>query len=303
MDISVIIPTLNAADKLSALLDALKSQTPAPGEIIVIDSSSTDNTVEIAEQFACVTRTIPSQEFDHGRTRNGAADLARGEILVFMTQDARPCDEHFLEMLTSPLRNGSAQASYARQIADPDASPPETFARRINYPDQSHTKTIDDLAEMGVKTFFFSNAASAVTRHAFEAVGKFPEDVVVNEDMLFCARLLNSGRAVAYQAESRVFHSHDYSLARQFKRYFDIGAFMAQAGPELSKARTGTQGRKFVGQQLRFLLAEKKYLWFLRACADNCLRYLGFVIGRRHSCLPRWLRKRLSMQPGFWDRR
>ncbi|MDP6634991.1 MAG: glycosyltransferase [Phycisphaerae bacterium] len=302
MEISVIIPTLNAGKKLSELLDGLKTQTLPPGEIIIVDSSSTDDTLEIAEQFDCVIRTIPSSDFDHGGSRNLGARLARGEILIFMTQDARPCDQHLLESLTAPLRNGGAAAAYARQIANSDAIPPEAFAREINYPPQSRMKTIDDLAEMGIKTFFFSNATSAITKHAFEAIGEFPENVVVNEDMLFSARLLKAGLTVAYQADAHVFHSHNYSLVRQFKRYFDIGAFTAQASGDLSGVGTNRQGREFVFQQLRFLLSAKKYLWFLRACADNCLRYLGFTLGRCHKYLPKRLRKRLSMHPEFWDR-
>ncbi len=301
MDISVIIPTLNAGYKLRRVLESLEGQTSRPGEIIVIDSSSTDNTVEIAEQFGCITSIIPTEDFNHGRTRNRGARMARGDILVFMTQDAVPCDDCMLELLTSPLRDGQAAAAYARQIPNPDAGPHEVLARQINYPDQSHIKTMDDLDEMGIKTFFFSNAASAVLKREFQSASEFAEDLIVNEDMLLCSGLLSRGRAVAYQAEARVFHSHNYSLAQQFKRYFDIGVFMAQAGGALFGARTSRQGRRFVFRQLRVLLSDKKYLWFLRACADNCFRYLGFILGRNHRLLPRWLKKRLSRQRGFWD--
>jgi rhamnosyltransferase len=301
MDISVIIPTLNAADKLRRVLESLKGQTSRPGEIIIIDSSSTDNTVEIAEQFGCITSIIPPEDFNHGRTRNIAARTAQGEILVFMTQDAIPCDDRMLELLTHPLRDGRAAAAYARQIANRDAYPHEMLARQVNYPDQSHIKTMTDLGEMGIKTFFFSNAASAVLKREFELAGEFPEDVIVNEDMLLCSRLLAGGLAVAYQADALVFHSHNYSLAQQFKRYFDIGVFMAQAGGALFGAKTTGQGRRFVCRQLRVLLSDKKYLWFLRTCADNCFRYLGFILGRNHGLLPRRLKKRLSAQRGFWD--
>ncbi len=302
MDISVIIPTLNADKKLPRLLDGLKGQTLQPSEVIVIDSSSTDNTVEVAKQFGCVTEIIPLEDFDHGGTRNRGARLARGEILVFMTQDAKPCDEHLLEVLTSTLRDGQAEAAYARQIANSDAIPPEAFARKINYPTEPYTKKIDDLPRLGIKTFFFSNVASAIKTQAFEASGEFPEKVIMNEDMLFCSRLLNRGHRVAYQADACVFHSHNYSLIQQFKRYFDIGAFKAQAGKELSGARTNREGYKFAFQQLRFLLSEKKYLWLLWACVDNFLRYVGFILGRCHKCLPNRLKKRLSMHPEFWDK-
>lgn len=303
MDISVIIPTLNAGDKLRDLLKGLSTQTSAPREIIVIDSSSSDGTAELAGQFGCITEIIPKNEFDHGRTRNRGARLAKGDLLVFMTQDAIPCDEHFLEAMTSPLNQRLVHAAYARQIANPDANPPEAFAREINYPPQSHTKSIDDLSRLGIKTFFFSDAASAITRQAFEDTGQFPENNIANEDMLFCARLLRRGFTVAYQADARVFHSHNYSLIQQFKRYFDIGVFMAQAGDELSDAKTSRQGSSFVLRQLRFLLSSGKCLWLLWAIMDNASRFLGFGFGRRHKYFPLWLKKRLSMHSGFWDRR
>jgi len=300
MDISVIIPTLNGGDKLRRLLAGLKAQTLAPSRIVVIDSSSTDDTAQIARQFGCVTEIIPRESFDHGATRNRAADIAGGEILVFMTQDAEPSGENMLEKLTSPLREGRAEAAYARQLPNPDATPPEAFAREINYPAQSHIRTIDDLERLGVRTFFFSNVTSAITRQAFEAVGKFPENYVMNEDMLFCARLLKHGFSVAYQANAEVLHSHNYSLVRQFRRYFDIGAFMTQAGDELAGATTGSAGRDFVSRQLRFLLSTRRYFWFVRACFDIGFRYMGFKIGRCFKCLPRGLRRMLSMHPGFW---
>ncbi|MBT3199908.1 MAG: glycosyltransferase family 2 protein [Phycisphaerales bacterium] len=300
MNVSVIIPTWNAGKELRLLLDGLNAQTLKPIEIIVIDSSSSDASGDIARQLGCTVEVIPKEKFDHGGTRNRGAELAKGEILVFMTQDAAPCDEHFLEVLTSPLRTGLAQAAYARQIAKPDARPPEAFVREINYPPQSHTKSIDDLPILGIKTFFFSNAASAITRQAFEDTGRFPENNIVNEDMLFCARLLRGGSSVAYQADAQVFHSHNYSLVQQFKRYFDIGVFMAQAGDELSGARTSRQGRSFVARQLRFLFSSGKYGWFLWAIIDNASRFLGFGFGRRHKYLPLWFKKRLSMHSGFW---
>jgi rhamnosyltransferase len=302
MEISVIIPTLNGGEKLRRLLDALSTQSLQPCEVIVIDSSSSDGTAELSEQLGCTVEVIPQEQFDHGRTRNRGARLANGDILVFMTQDAIPCDEHFLKALTDPLAQETVHAAYARQIANPDASPPEAFAREINYPDQSHTKSIDDLDELGIKTFFFSDVASAITRHAFESTGEFPENNIVNEDMLFCARLLRGGFKVAYQSEACVFHSHNYSLVQQFKRYFDIGVFMAQAGQELSGAKTSRQGHKFVFRQLRFLLANRRYLWFMWAFMDNGLRFLGFNSGRRHKFLPLWLKKKLSLHSKFWDK-
>ena len=91
MKISVIIPTYNAEDYLPSLLNKLQEQTVS-FELIIIDSSSADKTVEIAKQYTKDVMIIPSAAFDHGGTRTKAAKTASGDVIVFLTQDALPCD-------------------------------------------------------------------------------------------------------------------------------------------------------------------------------------------------------------------
>src|SRR5262249_41358950 len=142
--VSVIIPTWEAGAYLPALLARLHEQTLAPDEILVVDSSSTDATVAIARAAGCVVRGIAKGDFDHGGTRNLAAGMACGDILVFLTQDALPCDRGFLAELTAPLRDGRASAAGGRQVPRDDAPPPERFAREFNYPATSHMRALDD---------------------------------------------------------------------------------------------------------------------------------------------------------------
>ena len=94
---SIIIPTYNAESYLPPLLDALKEQSVSDFELIVIDSSSADKTVEIARGHTDNVIVIPQSEFDHGGTRAKAALAANGDILLFMTQDALPYDDHTVE--------------------------------------------------------------------------------------------------------------------------------------------------------------------------------------------------------------
>ncbi len=76
---------------------------------------------------------------------------------------------------------------------------------------------------MGIKTFFFSNVFSAIRRKEFEEIGGFPENVIMFEDMLFAAKLIERGYKIAYVPEAKVIHSHDYSLVQQFRRYYQAG--------------------------------------------------------------------------------
>lgn len=298
--VSVIIPTLEAAAHLPALLTRLREQTAAPDEILVVDSSSSDATVEIAREAGCVVRVIPRRDFDHGGTRNLAAGIACGDILVFLTQDALPCDPGFLAALTEPLRDGRASAAGGRQVPRDDAPPPERFAREFNYPPTSRMRELDDATPAGLKTFFFSNVCSAVRRAAFDAVGGFPERAILNEDMVLCARLLRAGHRVAYQADASVLHSHRYGIGEQLRRYFDIGVSIARAGPLLAGVRSGGDGSRFASAQLRYLARRRVWRWIPRTIVETAAKWVGFHLGLQERRIPRLVKCRLSMSPSFW---
>src|SRR4030043_521071 len=104
--VSIIIPTLNAENYTYTLLSSLRKQL-VPSEIIIIDSSSSDNTVKIAESYGVKTIIIKRENFDHGGTRNLAAKTSSGEIIVFLTQDAIPADAYFIENLIKPLKKSA----------------------------------------------------------------------------------------------------------------------------------------------------------------------------------------------------
>ncbi|MEM6429708.1 MAG: hypothetical protein AAF708_10750, partial [Deinococcota bacterium] len=181
----------------------------------------------------------------------------------------------------------------------------EQFARAFNYPDTSRTKTWDDLSELGIKTFFLSNVASAFLRVPFEEVGGFPERTILNEDMLITASLLNAGYAARYVAEAAVWHGHNYSISDQFKRYFDIGVSISQAD-SLPKDLSSS------GEGLRFVRGQLAYVWqkigvqglagpLARVMVESAAKWLGFQLGQAESIVPMWLKRRLSMHRSFWS--
>lgn len=301
MKVSITIPTLNAESYITQLILKLNSQTFPPTEIIVVDSSSEDLTVRMASKSGCNTAIVERETFNHGGTRNLAARMTKGDILVFMTQDALPANNEFLEELVRPIVEGVAVASFARQVPRHNASPLERFAREFNYPAVSHINTTHDLPRRGVKTFFFSNVASAVSREHFWEVGGFPERVILNEDMFLSAKLQRAGYAVAYQASAEVYHSHQYSISQQFKRYFDIGVSMTQAGDLLSGAASGGEGVRFALAQVRYLLSCGAWHLVPRSLAESMVKFIAYNLGRREKWMPKALKKRLSMHSFFWD--
>jgi rhamnosyltransferase len=300
MNISIIIPTYNGQKHIKELILSLKQQTILPIEIVIVDSTSTDLTVEYAQSSGCKVTFVDMKDFDHGGTRNLGSEIASGEIVVFMTQDAIPVNDKFLEELIKPLRNHQIAASFGRQVARPDAAPPERFARLFNYPETAVVKSRDSLRTLGIKTFFFSNVCSAIKKKEFKKVGRFPSRVVMNEDMLLAARLIQEGYKIAYVPEAAVWHSHNYGALQQFRRNFDIGASLSMNKWVLEMAGAESEGLRFVKEQFKYLFQAGHYLWITQAIGINAARLAGYKLGLIEEKLPLRLKKACSMHKNFW---
>ncbi len=299
--VSIIIPTLNASEFLTGLLEKLNNQTLKQPEIIIIDSSSTDNTVEIARKFNTSVIVIPRKDFDHGKTRNIGAAEAKHDILVYMTQDAVPLDENYLKNLIKPLASDKIAASYGRQLPRENAAPGEIFARSFNYPDKQLIKTKQDIPTLGIKTFFFTNVCSAIKKSVFIEIGNFPENVIMNEDIIFGAKLILKGYNIAYVPDAKVIHSHNYSLAQQFRRYFDIGVAFNRQQWFLQIAAAEGEGLKYIQNQIEYLWMENQILWIPYVFAETAAKYIGYRLGLLENNLPVKLKKLFSMHSFFWD--
>jgi len=296
---SVIIPTLNAAGTLEILIARLREQTAKIQEIIVIDSSSTDNTLSIAQRLHCTTICIPQQDFDHGGTRNLAAKQAKSQILVFLTQDALPADQYFLEKLITPIHENVAAATYARQLPQQWDRITEKFAREFNYPPESIIRSSHDIASMGIKTYFFSNVASAIDKQIFFNLGMFSNKIIMNEDMLFCSKLLNNGLRVMYAADAKVYHSHNYSLKQIFQRYFDIGVFFTD-NFNLSHLNMKSSGSNYTTCLFLYIIKNKAYTTLPHALCEIISKFFGFYSGKISPRLPHKLNRYLSMHKNYW---
>ncbi len=301
MKISIIIPTLNAQATIGNLLTAIRGQTLSPEEIIIIDSESYDNTPQIAKRYGARVIRIKRVDFGHGRTRNLAASKAKGEILVFLTQDALLATTDTLENLVGVLQQPDVAASYGRQLPRSNAMPLEKFARNFNYPDKPILKSKKHIKKLGIKTFFFSNVYSAIKKREFEEVGGFPDDAIANEDMVLAARLVLKGYKVAYVPEAEVLHSHNYNLINQLKRYFDIGVSLNRNRWILNYVSATPEGIRFLKEELEYLWKSYAYNWIPYALLEALVKYFGFKLGLAENALPIWLKKKLSMNWHFWN--
>lgn len=227
MSISLVIPTLDAQAEIGDLLKILLSQTLCPDEIIVVDSASSDSTVEIASGFDGV-RVIEIErcDFNHGLTRDMAFKESFGDIVCFMTQDAVPADERYIENLVEPILADSRVAiSSGRQLPKKDAREFERLVREFNYGPTSNIRSKDDIPAMGIKAYFATDVCSAYRRSSYFELGGFGR-TDMSEDMLMAAKAVGAGYLVAYAADACVYHSHNLTPVEQFRRNFAIGHFL-----------------------------------------------------------------------------
>jgi rhamnosyltransferase len=285
--VSVIVPTLNAGSAFPELVRSLKRQTVSVCDIQIVDSESEDGTAEMARRLGCKVTVIPRKSFDHGGTRNLGADMSSGDILVFLTQDALPLSGDFISCLVAPIDGRVTAASYARQLPARGAAPTEVFARLYNYPPESSSRHISRVERRTLRSFFFSNAASAVSRECFEKVGRFPSPVPTNEDMLLCARLMDAGYQIAYVADAQVIHSHEFSLAEVFRRYFRIGTVAREHHAALCVEREAGEGLEFVRQQIAYLRRIGRSELIPGAVVEAGVKALAFYCGHARRLRPR----------------
>ncbi|HRF57710.1 MAG TPA: glycosyltransferase [Campylobacterales bacterium] len=299
MNYSIVVPFRNAEAFIGLLLPRLLEQHNCI-EIIAIDSESTDATAQLLSSYPIKYIHILASEFNHGATRDMAMRLAASEIVVFLTQDALPDASDSLATLVNSFEDESVGIAYGRQLPHKDAKPFGAHARLFNYPKESRLKTYTDKSELGIKTPFCSNSFAAYRKSAYLEVGGFPTDTILSEDMLAAAKMLKAGYKVAYNADSCVYHSHDYGITEEFRRYFDTGVFHARNSwirEEFGGA--GGEGARYVSSELRYLAKGAPYLipqLFIR----NAAKLFGFRLGLIEDTLALWLKKKLSMHKGYW---
>ena len=280
MRISLIIPTLGGAKDLPALMTRLKNQTVPPDEIIIVDSGSTDGTAQLARELGAQVIEIERRDFDHGGTRDMALRRSRGEFVLFMTQDALPVDEYYIERLIAPFDDPRVAAVGGRQKPKDNARPFERLVREHNYPKDIRVWDASAIPQMGVRAFLISDVCSAYRRSAYLNAGGFDHPIMTNEDMLMAQRLLADGHLLCYCGAAAVLHSHNMTLSQQFKRNYIVGRTMKRYEARFSHVSEMGEGTKLAKAVLIALIKEGRPLEALRFSMDCAARLLGNRLGR-----------------------
>jgi rhamnosyltransferase len=296
--VGVAVITHKAVSLLPLCLPALLASPMRP-RVLVVNSSSNDGTVELAEALGAETLVIPRSEFNHGSTRERARHALGTDIAVMITPDARPLGPELVGNLVRPIADGLASVSYARQLPHDGADFFEAFPRRFNYPDTSELRSISDVKSLGAYAFFCSDSCAAWSNAALDAVGGF-EPTLSLEDTIAAAKLLRAGHRIAYCADAVVKHSHRYSLLQEFRRHFDTGYVRAlHRDLLLGVGSDERRGAAYSSLMLREL-ARAHPLSLPYGVAVLGSKYLGYRAGFHGHSLPTWMKKRVSGQDYFW---
>ena len=227
--VSIVILTINGlSENLSETLDGIYNQgSNIPYEIIAIDNGSKDGTVEFLRKNPKIRlKTIPYSAFGHGKTRRLGAELAKGELVVFLTHDAAPANKKWLSSLLKNFRDPKVVGVCSRVVPRSDAS----LLKKIEVNNDlagreerieakiENKEEFDKLSfyEKRLNYYFFHDISSCVRRDYY--LKKPAITTSFAEDVEFARMALSDGKKIVFEPNSIVYHSHDYQVVKTYKR-------------------------------------------------------------------------------------
>lgn len=301
--VDVIIPVYHPGKEFSVLLERLTEQTAVIHRIIAMNTEENYWNKELEQKYPLLeVHHLKKSEFDHGGTRAWAAELSDAEIMVFMTQDAVPADRNLIENLVKALeKEKMIAAAYARQLPNEMCSFAERYTRSFNYPEKSYVRTQRDLSLYGIKTFFCSNVCAAYKKEIYQELGGFVRKTIFNEDMIYAGKLIQMGYGIAYAADAKVIHSHNYSCMQQFHRNFDLGVSQAEHPEIFAEVPSEGEGIKLVKKTINYLIQKRKIWLIPGVILQSGCKYAGYLSGKNYRKLPRKMILWCTMNREYWN--
>lgn len=306
--VDTILLTYKPGEQIMELIRALEEQTYPIRKIIIMNTEERHfynlfyGTGFLEKYKNIEIHHLSEKEFDHGRTRAKAVQYSKSDIFVCMTQDAMPADDKLIQNLVDALtRQEKIAAAYARQLPLPDCREIERYTRSFNYPDQSSVKSAADMDRLGIKTFFCSNVCAAYNREIYETIGGFVKKAIFNEDMVYAGHAVTAGYCIAYAAEAKVCHSHNYTCMQQFRRNFDLGVSQAEHPEVFGVVSSENEGIKLVRSTIRHLKESKKWLQIPYLILSSGYKLIGYQLGKHYQSLPRGMVKWCSASKTYWN--
>lgn len=280
MRVDIICPLYNAQNYIELLNKSLINQKKVKiNKIIYILTEGKDDTEKILNNKKIYYQKIVKKEFSHSLVREKAAMASDSDILIFITQDIVIEDELWLYKLIKGIINGECEASFSRQITKYNNI--EKYTREKNYPEKSYIVTKKDIKNIGLRTFFFSDAASAIKTSIFKKLkGYDNKNLPISEDMYIAYKIIMNGYRIKYESNSVIYHSHKFTLKELYNRYKLTGQFFRQNSylDEYGTTGTGASLAKYI---LKRILQEKRFNLLFRYPFDMAARFIGMKVGKR----------------------
>ena len=303
MSIAIICPLYKASQYIDGLHASLISQEGVEIKEIkyLLTNTGDDTEGKLKKLDKCKYEVLTPMEFSHSLTREKAALSSDADIFVFITQDIIIEDKKWLYKLTKPIYENKCEAAFSRQICDNESI--EKYTRMRNYPEQSRVVSKVDIDRLGIMTFFFSDAASAVKASVYKELKAYDaKDLLTNEDMYLSHKLINNNYRIMYNAEAVVIHAHDYKFNQLFKRYFDQGVFLKD-NDYLLQYKANDSALSLLKFVVAESLKDKNFKAFFNIIPNFAARFLGNKFGQNYKKLSREQLNKYSSNKNYWDRK
>lgn len=303
MKVDVIIPTYHPDERFQKCIKMLLQQTVPPETIRIVNTEKRFWKKEIENLSPDIVVThISKQEFDHGASRNLGAVDSTADVLLFMTQDAVPADIYLIEHLLKYLEKEKTAAVYARQLPNENCSDLEVFTRQFNYGEKSRVKSQKDISELGIKTYFCSNVCAAYKRDIFVKRNGFISRTIFNEDMIYCGGLIKAGFYVAYAADAKVYHSHNYTPLEQLKRNFDLGVSQADHPEIFEGISSESEGMRLIKETTNHFMKQGNFGAILDMVIQSAFKLIGYQLGKHYKKLSKEMILCFTSNKAYWNK-
>ncbi len=281
MTIDIICPLYNAEKYILDLDKSFKKQKKVKlNKIIYILTESKDNTEKILKENNIDYKKIKKEDFSHSLIREKAAFESKADIICFVTQDVVIESNLWLYELVKNIISKNCVAAFSRQISKFNNI--EKYTREKNYPDKSRIVSKKDLKTLGLNTFFFSDASGAIDRNIFVKLNGYDgKKLPISEDMYFAYKIIMNNYKISYEADSIVYHSHNFSLKELYDRYKLTGKFFKENN-YLDKYGTNKAGGSLAKYILKRALKEGNIKVLVRFPFDMGARFIGMKVGKKY---------------------
>ena len=281
MNVEIICPLYNAENYIENLDRNIKKQRNVTiNKITYILTRGKDETERKLKEISADYSIIEPENFSHSLVREQAAMVSTADIIVFITQDIDIRNENWLEKLVEPIINNEAEACFSRQLTKYDNI--EKYTREKNYPAESYVNTKQDIEKKGLRTFFFSDASSAIKTEIFKKLNGYDgKNLPISEDMYIAYKIIMSGYRIKYCADSVVYHSHKFTLKQLYERYKLTGQFFKQ-NSYLDQYGTNKSGGGLAKYILKRAIQDRNIKVLLRFIPDMSARFIGMKMGKRN---------------------